>query len=389
MLRLKVVIVGTTPAETLHLEEALQQTGCLETFRYMGLVQAQERVPDWNDWDLIVARYQEKTGPILLALLAPVLRSPSPRVILLVDAFDPLFVTRMLNAGASHVLPIQQLEDVLEPSLRAVFSGEWARRSPVTASLAPVQVKNGPGQPDDHFPRVENSFARLFRSSPIGISINRLRDGVCLDCNESFARMLESTREELVGSTPLEFGPLDSLRAQLQRARQTPGGALRFDRKIYTRSRQIRHAQMTLDLIEWDGEPCFISLVQDITENEQAKERIKRLNDELERTVLVRTGALEAANRELAAEISRRKYLEDFSHQLNQVIWETPDVVAIYDSNGRMQFLNKAGRDLFGLGENAPVAHLDMYHAYSEDMRQMVRREISPMSFAMGSGMEK
>ncbi len=378
MVRLKVVIVGTTPAETLRLEEAMQQTGCLDSFRYAGLEQAQERIPDWESWDLILARYQEKTGPALLSLLAPVLRNPTPHVIFLVDQYEPIFVTRMLNAGASHVLPMEGLEDVLETSLTAVFGSAWIRRrAPVTAMLSQSQVAL-PAQPGDHFMRVEDGFSRLFRSSPIGISINRLRDGVCLDCNDSFARMLESTREELVGSAPLELGPPESFSAQLEPVQQSPVGIVQFDRKIFTRSRQIRNTQVTLDLIEWDGEACFLALVQDITEKEQSKEKIRRLNDELERTVLVRTGALEAANRELAAEISRRKYLEDFSHQLNQVIWETTDVVAIYDASGKTKFLNKAGRELFGLGENDTVEHLNMYHGYGEEARKLVRKEIQP-----------
>jgi PAS domain S-box-containing protein len=92
----------------------------------------------------------------------------------------------------------------------------------------------------------------------------------------------------------------------------------------------------------------------------------------------VRTGALEAANRELAAEISQRKVLEDFSKQLIQVIRETPDVVAICAPDGKMQFLNRAGRELFGLAEDAPVLHLDLFSAYPEDMRRWVREEVQP-----------
>ena len=392
MMRLKVVIVGSTPAETLQIEEALQQTGCLDSFRYLGLEQAQERVPNWESWDLVLARYQEKTGPELLGLLAPVLRGLTPRVIFLVDPYDPLLVTRMLNAGASNVLPVNGLDAVLESSLSAVFGGEWLRRRalamPVTqmrfASPLKTQI-TPPAHPADEFLSVEDGFARLFRSSPIGLGIHRLRDGVCLDCNESFARMLESTRDEIIGSTLLELGPLEDIRAKLHQASLIPGTVVQFERNIFTRSRQVLRTQVMLDQVEWGGEACFLSMVQDITEKSHAKEKIRKLNDELEKTVLVRTGALEAANRELAAEISRRKYLEDFSHRLNQVIWETTDVVSIYDASGAMLFLNKAGRDLFGLGENDSVAHLDMYYGYGDEAREQVKNEIQP--YAMRYGM--
>lgn len=391
MVRLKVVIVGSTPAETLQIEEALQQTGCLDSFRYLGLEQAQERVPNWEAWDLVLARYQEKTGPELLSLLAPVLRGLTPRVIFLVDPYDPLLVTRMLNAGASHVLPIDQIDAVLETSIAAVFGGEWVRRraliAPVTQMryASPLETQLGsPANLEDGFLSLEDGLARLFRSSPIGLSIHRLHNGACLDCNESFARMLESTRDAIIGSTLLELGPLEDIRAKLDQASQSPGTLVQFERTIFTRSRKAHHILVMLDQVEWGGEACFLSLVQDITEKEQAKEKIRKLNDELEKTVLVRTGALEAANRELASEISRRKYLEDFSHRLSQVIWETTDVVSIYDASGRMLFLNKAGRDLFGLGENDSVAHLDMYHGYGDDAREQVKNEIQPYVMRYG-----
>src|SRR5512138_1809442 len=99
MVQLKVIIVGTSPAETLRLEEALQQTGYLDTFRYIGLEQALDHVPAWDEWDLLIARYQDRTGSTLLSLLTPVLRGGVLPVIFLVDPFDPLLVTRLLNNG--------------------------------------------------------------------------------------------------------------------------------------------------------------------------------------------------------------------------------------------------------------------------------------------------
>ena len=154
---------------------------------------------------------------------------------------------------------------------------------------------------------------------------------------------------------------------------------MQLERKVITRSRQIRHVQLHLDQIDLAGEPCVVITVQDITEKEQAKEKVNRLIEDMERLVLVRTGALHAANRELAAEISRRKNLEDFSNQLTQIIWETPDLVAIWAPDGRMQFLNKAGRVMFGLNEDEPVAHLDLFSAYPADLRNYMRDEVQPL----------
>jgi PAS domain S-box-containing protein len=384
MVQLKVMILGTSPAETLFLEEALHQIGCLETFRYIGLEQAMERVPNWQEWNLLIVRFQEQNSEKLLPLLASPLREGLPPVFFLVDSYDPLLVTRLLNAGARRVLPIDRLDQVLEANLTGIFGSELHLVKPnlprefSADALQGISRNAGEGT---FFS--DEGFARLFHSSPIGISINRLRDGLCVHCNESFAHLLEWPCEELIGRDSLELDIFAAMQkdadsdASASNWRDRPSTL--FERKVYTRGRQIRHVQVHLDRIEWGGEPCVISMVQDITEKEQAKEKVNRLNDELERLVLVRTGALEAANRELAAEISRRKVLEDFSNQLSQIIWETPDVVAIWAPDDRMQFLNKAGRMLFGLKEDDSIAHLDFFSAYSVDVRTWMRETVQPL----------
>lgn len=375
MVQLRVIMVGTSPAETLRLEEALQQTGCLNAFRYVGLEQAIDRVPDWNEWDLIMVRYQDHISHTVLSLFSPILRGRTPPVIFLVDSFDALLVNRLLNMGVWRVLPIESIEQALEAGLDSLAGP--AASLPGTASSNDEKIS-------DHSLFTNEGFARLFRFSAVGLSITRMRDGVCVECNDSLARLLEWSRKELIGTNLLELGVPSNLPEVLAAEGKRAEGAVQFERKIYTRSRQIKHVQVHFDIIEWDDEECVISIVQDITEREQVKEKINRLNDELERLVLVRTGALEAANRELAAEIGRRKVLEDFSNQLSQIIWETPDVVMICAPSGYMQFLNKAGRALYGIGEGESVSHLDLFSAYTEDMRAWIRDEIKPLLLKHG-----
>ncbi len=368
MASLKVMLIGTSPAETMRLEDALHQTGYLDTFRYVGLDQALERVPDWDEWDLLMVRYQERSSSTTLSLLASVLRGSTPPVIFLVDSFEPLLVTRLLNAGAIRVLPIDTVEQVLETGLAAVMQVE---KKALHVSRGAV----------DSFEETDGLFPHLFYTSPIGLSIHRLGDGKCLECNESFARLLEWRREDLLGQDLLELGLPEDIKKCFEDRPEVIGDIypLQFERKIYTRGKRIRHVQAHLDLVEWNGEKCILTTIQDITETEQVKEKIKRLNDELERLVLVRTGALEAANRELAAEIGRRKVLEDISNQLSQIIWETPDLVSIIAPDGQMQYMNKAGRTLFGLSEDESVTHLNFFSAYPEEMRPWIEEEVQPV----------
>lgn len=384
MVQLRVIIVGTSPAETLRLEEALQQAGALQSFRYIGLEQALDRLPDWDEWDLLMARHQERTSDTLLSLMAPVLRKASPPVIFLVEPYDPVVVNRLLNAGARRVLPLDGFESVIEPTIAAVFSNHRQAASLMIQGsdngrahlVAQANDLEGLCAPDE-------GFSRLFKRSPIGICITSRRDGRCIDCNESFAGLLEWRREDLLERNIPELGIPADIMQQFEAAgyradSQEDTPIIQLERTIFTRNRKICHVQIHLDLIEWAGEECLVALVQDITEKEQAKEKIRSLNKDLEQLVRVRTGALEAASRELADEIDRSKILEDFSNQLSQIVWETPDVIFIFSPDGKMQFLNRTGRHLFGLEEDALVSHLDLFSVYPEDLRSWIREKVQP-----------
>jgi PAS domain S-box-containing protein len=386
MVQLKVIIVGTTPAETLHLEQVLAQTGYLGIFRYVGLEQAIQQVPDWGSWDLVIAHYQDWTGSMLMSLLAPILRKSLPPIFFLVEKYNPILVNQLLDNGCRRVLPLENLELMMGSAIEGVFRfGQFTDREKLNQFESPLPLR---GQRNravlDRFSQRDEGISRLFMHSPVGICITRQVDGRCVDCNESFARLLEWSREELLGQTILELGlPLEANNSSL--SSEKPPVEVEFERKVFTRGGLVRNIQVHLDLIQWDGEDCLIALVQDVTEKEQAKEKIKRLNDELERLVVVRTGALHAANRELAAEIGRRKFLEDFSNQLSQTLRETSDIVAISSPDGDVQFLNKAGRLLFGIAEDAPVSHLNILFPYSDEMRRRVAKEIQPFLIKYGT----
>lgn len=384
MALLKVIILGTSPAETLRLEEALHQTGCLGTSRYIGLEPAQNRIPVWTEWDLIIARYQERTGTAELSLLASVLRQGSPPVIFLVDPFDPLLVNRLQNAGGIRVLPVEQVEELLEVTLQNIFQVQkMAECVPAARSDNGRQAsaaQNGPILPEVIPSLPKYVLTNLFYASPVGISINRLRDGRCLDCNESLANLLESPREDLVGQNLLELAIPEEVRARFEAviAGQSAPEPMQFERRIYTGKRNIRSVLIRTNLVLWENEPCLFFFVQDTSEMEQAQEKVRNLNNEMERMVQVRTSALEAANHELASEIGLRKELESLSNKLGQITWETPDVVAVYAEDGQVEFLNKAGRELFGLEADISTSGLDAFSVYPEATRRRVMEEVLP-----------
>ena len=76
MVQLNVIIVGTSPAETLRLEGALQQTQYLHRFKYISLEPAVNGSPNWNSWDRLNRALSRGDWSGSLVFVGP---GPSPK----------------------------------------------------------------------------------------------------------------------------------------------------------------------------------------------------------------------------------------------------------------------------------------------------------------------
>ncbi|HYY58152.1 MAG TPA: PAS domain S-box protein, partial [Pyrinomonadaceae bacterium] len=154
----------------------------------------------------------------------------------------------------------------------------------------------------------EERFAKAFKASPLALTITSLKTSRLLEVNETFSRMSGYTREEAVGRTTLELGvwarpsDRDEEVAIVSERGQVRDLEYRFRMKDGTE----RIGLLSAERIEIGGEPCALTVIQDITEQKRA---------EAERDqVLEREKALRAK----AEESSRLKdeFLATVSHEL-------------------------------------------------------------------------
>ena len=118
----------------------------------------------------------------------------------------------------------------------------------------------------------EERFAKLFGSSPVGITLSRLADGQYLEVNDAFVALVGYSREELVGRTSLELGVIDPEdRLRLAAALQEQGCVRGVDLVIHTK-REQRHVFYAVEPLDVAGEPCLLSSVVDITERKRLEE---------------------------------------------------------------------------------------------------------------------
>lgn len=225
----------------------------------------------------------------------------------------------------------------------------------------------------------ENRFERVFHASPIGIMIVRYRDMVVQDANDSLLRILDREREKVVGRPADRCGLFPQQRAgEIIEQVYRSGPVNDREWRIVTAKKKFAHVLVSLELIEWSQELAALVMVRDISERVQAEENIRMLNEELERRILERTRALEAINREKQAEVEYRKAIESSSERLSRIIWETPDIIAMNEPGGRLIYVNKAGRRLFGLGDTQPLGSMTVYETYPPDQLERVRQEVVP-----------
>ena len=119
----------------------------------------------------------------------------------------------------------------------------------------------------------EEKFASAFRASPSAISIHRAEDGGIIDVNQSWEEFFQIERNAAVDHTPLQLGI--SAPEEFSRFTEAIAGrnSLRhFEVLVRTSRREARWVSLSCELIRLAGQPCYISIMHDLTERKQIEE---------------------------------------------------------------------------------------------------------------------
>ena len=122
----------------------------------------------------------------------------------------------------------------------------------------------------------EERYRATFQMNIDAININRLSDGVFVDCNEAFLRFIGCERVEVIGRTSQELnfwvdpGDRQKWVEALRRDSRCRDLEARFRRK----NGEVVWGQASGSLIDADGVPCILSVTRDITAAKAADDRL-------------------------------------------------------------------------------------------------------------------
>ncbi len=122
----------------------------------------------------------------------------------------------------------------------------------------------------------EERFSNAFHVGPAGITITRIADGKFIDANESFCRMFEFNREEVVGHTSTElyiWTPEE--RKKLIQEQLASGGLQDFELQARSKSGRVMNILFSSRPMELEGEPHHLTTMIDITERKRAEEKLQ------------------------------------------------------------------------------------------------------------------
>ncbi|HPM75820.1 MAG TPA: 7TM diverse intracellular signaling domain-containing protein [bacterium] len=172
----------------------------------------------------------------------------------------------------------------------------------------------------------KNLFQIVFQTIPDPVSINRLRDGVCVAVNEGFCRNAGYSAEDVVGRTMVELGVWrsDEERKALVQEVQNKGYVENMEAHLCISSGEVKTVLISSRLLHIDGELHNLTTARDITERK-------------------------------AAETA----LDEKHSQLQSLLSAIPDMVYFKDILGRILIVNKAFADMLGLGIHEIIGRMD------------------------------
>jgi len=129
----------------------------------------------------------------------------------------------------------------------------------------------------------QSLFAKAFDAAPVSLTITSLVSGRLLQVNDTFVAITGYSREEAVGRTTVELGLwADTADREAELAAVASRGSLRnVEYRFRARDGRQIVGLLSAERLNMSGEPCALTLIQDITAAKQSESELRLLQERL------------------------------------------------------------------------------------------------------------
>jgi len=126
----------------------------------------------------------------------------------------------------------------------------------------------------------EERFYKAFHLNPATMSIARVSDGSYIDVNRRWTEATGYTAAEVIGKNPSELSlwVIDGFCRDFRTVFGNQGEVHGLEGQVRTKSGQIITGLLSAEVINMNGEPCWLTVFQDTTEKKLLEEHLARLD---------------------------------------------------------------------------------------------------------------
>ena len=191
----------------------------------------------------------------------------------------------------------------------------------------------------------EERYKLAFQTSPDAINISRASDGMFINVNHGFTKIMGYKQDDVIGKTSLSLNVWENPedRDRLINSLAEAGYVDNMKARFICKDGQIVVGLISAHLMQINGEDFILSIIRDITQFKNAQ-----------------------------------KALRESEEGLRAILSATPDPIAIYSNQGETKYLNPAFVELFGWsldeleGKRIPFVPDDQKQITSEKLKELL-----------------